>query len=663
MSDTAIQRRIALGAYPQRDDEKPGWLERTGEKLLRAPFDLFSGSGLRLRSILPAVRRETRRLDGMTEGELIGEAVHLGHQLHRRGFERKLVATSFALVREISRQKLGLAHFDTQLLGGWAILNGRVAEMETGEGKTLAATLPACTAALAGIPVHVITVNDYLAARDAQWMGPIYEALGLSVGTIVAGMDHAARRAAYACDVTYCTNKQVAFDYLRDRLHLRKYSSELAVRLADAGGNDTLGDKLLLRGLCYGIVDEADSVLIDEAVTPLIISRPGDTDHKQEVFAQALALARELETNVDYRVNPRERQVELSERGSDRLRHLCEASEGLWRNTRYREDLVTQALKAENLIRRDQHYLVQDGEINIVDEFTGRVMADRSWERGLHQMIEVKEGCEITGEQETLGRISYQRFFRRYLKLGGMTGTASELAPELKSVYRLPVVRIKPNRKVRRRGLLSKICRDEEQKWAGIVARIEALHRQGRPLLIGTRSVAASEHLGALLDAAGIENRVLNARQDFDEAEIVAAAGQRGQVTVATNMAGRGTDIKLDNDVVALGGLHVILSERHESTRIDRQLFGRCGRQGDPGSFEAITSLDDELILRYGSGIARLLVHGLWRVAPWLARPFALWLTHSAQQNAERKNSQARKRVLRSEDYLENVLAFTGLRE
>jgi preprotein translocase subunit SecA len=663
MSDTAILRQIALGVYPQREDEKPGWLERTGEKLFTAPADLFNGSRLVLRTILPAVRREAREVADLAESELISRAIHLRYQLHQNGFERSLVAQAFALVREVSRQKLGMAHFDAQLLGGWAILQGMVAEMETGEGKTLMATLPACTAAMAGIPVQVITVNDYLAERDAQWMAPIYEAMGLTVGTIVAGMDADARRAAYACDVTYCTNKQVAFDYLRDRLLLRKYAGPLALKLANAGAEGQLSERLLLRGLCFAIVDEADSILVDEAVTPLIISRPGDTGHKHEVFAQALIYAGELNVGADYRVDLRERGVELSGQGSDRLRELCEDASGLWRNTRYREDLVLQALKALTLFQRDQHYLVRDGKVDIVDEFTGRVMADRSWEHGLHQIIEVKEGCEITGEQETLGRISYQRFFRRYLKLGGMTGTASELSAEMKSVYRLRVMRIKPNKRVRRRGLMSTLLRTEEQKWAHIVERIEQLNRGGRPVLVGTRSVAASEHLGQLLDDAGVSNRVLNARQDADEADIIAAAGLRGQVTVATNMAGRGTDIRLEDEIVALGGLHVIATERHESARIDRQLFGRCGRQGDPGSYEMITSLEDELIARYGSEIGRRLVDLTWRITPWLAKPFALWLTHAAQQAAEKKNSRARSRVLRSEDYLENVLAFSGLQE
>lgn len=663
MSDIAIQRRIALGVYPQQEDDKPGWLERTGATLFKGPIDFFTGNRVHLKAILPAVERQAQLMAEVPETELISRANKLRYQLRRNGFERNLVGASFALVREIAKIQLNVSHYDTQLLGGWAILNGMVAEMETGEGKTLMATLPACTAALAGIPVHIITVNDYLAARDAQWMGPVYRALGLTVGTVVAGMDPDARRAAYQCDVTYCTNKQVAFDHLRDRLVLKRYSSQLALKLAEMTGENQLREKLLLRGLCFAIVDEADSVLVDEAVTPLIISRPGDTGHKQEVFGEALELAKELNTDVDYLVDLRERNIELTEAGSNRLKQLCEAFSGLWCNTRYREDLVVQALRAENLFQRDQHYLVRDAKVEIVDEFTGRVMADRSWEHGLHQMIEVKEGCDITGEQETLGRISYQRFFRRYLKLGGMTGTAKELSGELKSVYRLRVVQIAPHKPVRRRGLRFKILRTEDEKWSLIVARIKKLHASGQPVLVGTRSVAASEHLGNLLDEAGIDNRVLNARQDADEADIIIAAGQEGQVTVATNMAGRGTDIRLGEEVLKLGGLHVIATERHEAGRIDRQLFGRCGRQGDPGSYEAITCLEDELITRYTSEFSQRFVVTLWKLAPWLAKRFAQWLTHSAQSSAQKKHAISRGRVLRSEDYLENVLAFSGLQE
>lgn len=663
MSDWDIQRQIALHYYPSQEQVKSKWLERAAEAIFKTPVDYVSDRFSRLKSIVPAVERHARGLEDATEAELVARANQLRHQLRRHGFKRQLVAKSFALIREISSRQLGMRHYNTQLKGGWAILNGMVAEMETGEGKTLMATLPACTAALAGIPVHVITVNDYLAERDAQWMAPIYKALGLTVSPAVATMEMEQRREAYQCDITYCTNKQVAFDYLRDRLILKRYSSQLALKLSGLNQSDPLQDKLILRGLCFAIVDEADSVLVDEAVTPLIISRPADAGRKLEIFQQALALARALNADEDYRVNHRERNVDFTVQGAERLAQLCEGTGGLWKNSHYREEFVKQALRADCLFHRDQHYIVSEGKVSIVDEFTGRVMADRSWEHGLHQMVEVKEGCEITGEQETLGRISYQRFFLRYLKLGGMTGTAAEIAGELKSVYKLRVARIAPHKRVKRRKLPFTILSTQDQKWDQIITRVKELHESGRPVLIGTRSVAASEHVGKLLDDAGIANQVLNARQNADEAEIVVAAGLKGQVTVATNMAGRGTDIKLDEEVLGLGGLHVIATERHEAGRIDRQLFGRCGRQGDPGSFEAITSLDDELVERFTNPVHRGFVNTMWQLAPALAKPFAHQLTGSAQKSAEKKHAIARSRVLRSEDYLDNVLAFTGLQE
>jgi len=664
MSDIAVQRRIALDYYPQQNQEKSNWLERTSEATFKAPFSfVVRRTTTRLKSIIPAVERHAKGLAQASDDELRCRVNKLRHLLRHQGLKKELVAMSFALVREISFRHLGMRHYPTQLMGGWAILNGMVAEMETGEGKTLLATLPACTAALAGIPVHIITVNDYLAGRDAQLMSPVYTALGLTVGAALADTDINERRNAYRCDITYCTNKQVAFDYLRDRLLLKRYSSHLALKLADANQANQLQDKLLLRGLCFAIVDEADSILVDEAVTPLIISRPGDTNRKQEIYERALEFARILDMGVDYRMHLGERSIELTANGSERLKHLCVDAQGLWSNTRYREEFVSQALRADCLFHRDQHYIVREGKVDIVDEFTGRVMEDRSWEHGLHQMVEVKEGCEITGENETLGRISYQRFFLRYLKLGGMTGTAKEISAELNSVYKLRVARIVPHKPMKRRKLPFTILRTEDQKWTHIVSRIRELNESGRPVLVGTRSVAASEHLVLLLNDAGIENQVLNARQNADEAEIILTAGQKGRVTVATNMAGRGTDIKLDSEVLQLNGLHVIATERHEAGRIDRQLFGRCGRQGDPGSFEAITSLEDELLLRYTHSINRHLVDRLWKITPAIAKPFAHKLTNAAQKSAEKKQAAARARVLRGEDNLEDVLAFSGLQE
>jgi preprotein translocase subunit SecA len=657
----SLHPSVAYGVYPQRDDAQPGWLERSAEALVAPLRNGSRTSYRRLSRIIGLVNLHGHGLAAKSDGELAEVARGLRYRLKRGGFADPLVGEAFALIREVAGRRLGMRHFDVQLVGGWAMLSGMIAEMETGEGKTLTATLPACTAALAGIPVHVITVNDYLARRDAAWMRPIYEALGLTVGTAAADVELDSRREAYACDVTYSTNKQVAFDHLRDRIVLRRRPSRLGLRLQALQDDEAGGARLIMRGLCFGIVDEADSVLVDEAVTPLIISRSGGAGHKHEIFQSALRLAAELEEGVDFTSDPRRRELELTEQGKARVMGLGDPLGGLWRNARYREELVSQALRALRFYVRDKHYLVHDGKVKIVDEFTGRLMADRSWERGLHQLIEVKEGCEITGEQETMGRISYQRFFRRYMMLGGMTGTAREVARELQSVYRLSVATIPPNRPVRRLGMPESLFLTEAQKWAAIVRRLEVLHAARRPVLVGTRSVAASEHLAALLESAGLPHRILNARQDGEEAEIIAQAGQPGQITVATNMAGRGTDIRLSPEVAEQGGLHVIASERHESRRIDRQLFGRCGRQGDPGSFEAMVSLEDELMGRYGPRplshlAAARLRHGPSHLGRWVG---ALAMTR-AQRAAQRQAARMRRNLLKMEEYLGNVLAFSG---
>jgi preprotein translocase subunit SecA len=532
--------------------------------------------------------------------------------------------------------------------------------METGEGKTLTATLPACAAALAGVPVHIVTVNDFLVMRDAAWMSPLYKFFGLTVGTITEGMTPEARRSAYACDITYCTNKQVVFDYLKDRLMLGREARHLKLQIEGLHAEHSRASRLLQRGLCFVIVDEADSVLVDEARTPLIISSAGDTSHEEKVYGEAVLIARLLTSGSDFSIRPREREVELSDRGKRRAAELAEPYGGVWMGPRRREELIRRALSALYLFQRDKQYLVRAGKVQIVDEYTGRVMADRSWERGLHQMIEAKEGCPITGQQETLARISYQRFFRRYLRVAGMTGTAREVARELWSVYRLPVVTIPTNRPVRRRRVPDQVYVTADEKWAAIVDTLRRAQTEERPVLVGTRSVSASEHLSGLLAAGQLRHQVLNARQDQQEAEVIAKAGERGRITVATNMAGRGTDIRLAPGVADLGGLHVLATERHDARRIDRQLFGRGGRQGDPGSFQAIVSLEDEIVQEIFKGKALRLGKRLWRGG----KPLPAWLggllVSVAQRAAERHHASSRGALLRIDDQLSDLLAFTG---
>ncbi|MGA7986636.1 MAG: preprotein translocase subunit SecA, partial [Burkholderiales bacterium] len=557
----------------------------------------------------------------------------------------------FALVREAARRNVGQRHFDVQLIGGWAMLNGMLAEMETGEGKTLTATLTAATAALAGRAVHVVTVNDYLAERDAETIGPVFRALGLSVGCVKQGMDPASRRAAYRCDVTYCSNKEIAFDYLRDRMVLGGKPRAIAMKL-DALSGEGASQRLLLRGLQFAIVDEADSVLVDEARTPLILSTEAKQSQEEALHKQALGLAREL-GDQDYVI--RDIGVEITDAGLDRLEEMCQPLSGVWRGPHRREQLVRQALTALHVFERDKHYLVRDDKVVIIDENTGRLMPDRSWEQGLHQLIEIKEGCEVTGRRDTLARISYQRFFRRYVHLAGMTGTASEVARELWAVYRLRVSKIPTNRPARRVRHPDRIYGRTELKWRAVVESVKKQREAGRPVLIGTRSVAASEALAQELEAALIPFRLLNARQDREEAEIVARAGEPGCVTVATNMAGRGTDIKLAPGIAAAGGLHVITTELNDSARIDRQLFGRCGRQGDPGSCEAILAIEEDLVANFLPLAAERLRH-----IDQLPLALAQSVFGAAQWRAERSHSRARRDLLDLDDYLGDVLAFSG---
>ena len=600
MSEFALEMKAPRGAYPERPDRRVGWFDKTADRL-SGSFLSWRHSLLRRRErFVGAVDSFDSWARGLSDDEIREAADALGKQLRQHRLPADQVAKCFSLTREAAGRTLGQRHFDVQLMAGRALLDGMVAEMDTGEGKTLTATLAAAAAALAGFPVHVVTVNDYLASRDSQWMRPVYEALGLRVDVIIHGLQPDQRREAYGADVTYCSNKELAFDYLKDRITLGNETVRTKLQVERLYQSRSRMQRLLLRGLCFGIVDEADSVLIDEARTPLIISGDTDSDSAQrEIYQTALSLASEMVAGRDFLLEGPERSVRLQPRAVAQLEHMAQSLGGIWARRSWREDLLSQALVAQHLFHNDKHYLVNNGRVQIIDEYSGRVMADRTWEHGLHQMIEVKEGCEISGRTHPVARISFQKLFRRYLWLAGMTGTAREVRGELWSVYRLATVRIPTNRPAQRQRFPERVYATEEEKWQAVASRVEEVHNSGRPILVGTRSVDASETLSGLLRARGLEHALLNARQDAEEATIVSQAGGRGCITVATNMAARGTDIKLGDEVVDLGGLHVIATELHEARRIDRQLFGRCGRQGDPGSCEAIVSLEDELVRVY----------------------------------------------------------------
>jgi len=572
----------------------------------------------------------------------------------RRGREStEDVDRAFAVLMEVAFRAVGMRPYPVQVAAGLAMEAGCCCELATGEGKTLVATLPATIAGWRGRGCHVITVNDYLAERDAKLMKPLYQMAGVSVAFLTGETPLPGRRAAYAADVTYTTNNEAAADYLRDQLALQgvpTLSNVLLDRMTARPGQRTAGiDQTVMRGLACAIIDEADSVLIDEAVTPLIISGGGATEEQMQAFVDAAGVTAELESPRHYRINHRQREITLTRAGRERAAQLTATLGGIWRGARRREELIVQALTAREFHLQGKQYVVQDEKVVIVDEFTGRLMPDRTWRDGLHQAVEAKEGLEPSPLKETLARISFQRFFRNYQKLSAMTGTAWEARHELWQTYHLTTVRIPTNRPCIRRQMPDRPFATRDAKWAAVVEAIERMHREGRPVLVGTRSVQASEHLSGMLTERGLDHQVLNAVRHAEEAQIVAQAGQPGRITVATNMAGRGTDIKLGRGVAEAGGLHVVAVERNESGRIDRQLVGRAGRQGDPGSAQAFICLEDELLVRYGGPIGKRLAHVMPRFA-----------FHKAQQRAQRIARQQRAGVLRHDEWLEENLGFTA---
>jgi len=660
MSELALPPLASTAAYPEQAFERPGIVDRIADRLVAPVARRIRARKALDPAIVAAVRQYAKEAERLSAAGVKKAAAELRLVLRRDGFTVPAVGQSFALIREVAGRAVGMRHFDSQIRGGWIILNGMIAEMETGEGKTLTATLPACTAAMAGLPVHIITVNDYLTARDAETMMPVYKMLGLSVGTVVNGKEPPARRAAYGCDVTYCTNKELTFDYLRDRIALGSQVNRIQLSIERVAGSESRSSRLVLRGLFFAIVDEADSVLVDEARTPLVISGRSDSAPEKEMYQTALALVAQLADGADFAIEGGERHCRLTEQGKRTLAAMADRLPGVFKGTRRREELATQALVATHVFKRDVHYLVRDEKVQIIDESTGRILPDRSWEQGLHQMVEAKEAVPLTSQQTSVARMTYQRFFRRYLRLAGMTGTAREISPELWTVYRLPVVKVPTNRPVQRRDLGETVYATTGEKWRGVVERLRELHRTGQPALVGTRSVGASEELSKLLAAAGLNHQLLNARQDKTEAEIVARAGQVGAITVATNMAGRGTDIRLGKGVEARGGLHVIATELHESRRVDRQLFGRSGRQGDPGSFEVICALEDELCRVYLKGPALALALRLVGDGRGAAQRLLRRVVRYAQVRAEASHAAIRRDVLAMDEQLGDLLAFSG---
>ncbi|UCD48358.1 MAG: preprotein translocase subunit SecA [Deltaproteobacteria bacterium] len=587
----------------------------------------------RIRPLVDRINALEPAVADLPDDRLAARTAEFRQRLEKGESTDDLLPEVFATVREASRRVLAMRHFDVQLVGGVVLHEGKIAEMRTGEGKTLVATLPIVLNALTGRGVHLITVNDYLAKRDAEWMGAIYRFLGLSVGVIVHGLDDQERQAAYRCDVTYGTNNEFGFDYLRDNMKFRV-------------------EDMAQRELHYAIVDEVDSILIDEARTPLIISGPAE--ESTDKYARINSILGFLKKEEDYKIDEKARSVMMTEdAGIPKVERLLQV-DNLY-DPRNIEILhhVNQGLKAHVLFKRDVDYMVKDGQVVIVDEFTGRLMPGRRWSDGLHQAVEAKEGVKIENENQTLATITFQNYFRMFEKLAGMTGTADTEAVEFKQIYNLDVVIVPTNQPMIREDLRDQIYRTEKEKFQAVQEEIRLLHEAGRPVLVGTVSIEKSERLSGILNRHGIPHNVLNAKHHEREAQIIAEAGQPGKVTIATNMAGRGVDIKLGEGVVAKGGLHIIGTERHESRRVDNQLRGRAGRQGDPGSSRFYLSLEDDLLRIFGSD----------RISPLMEKlgmeegePIEHNLINKAVENAQKKveahNFDIRKHLLEYDDVM-----------
>jgi preprotein translocase subunit SecA len=596
---------------------------------------LRMGEGRKLKVLqqrVEAVSALEPEVERLSDGALAAKTDEFRERLAGGEGLDDILPEAFAVVREASRRTLGMRPFDVQVMGGIVLHEGKIAEMKTGEGKTLAATMPVYLNALNGKGVHVVTVNDYLARRDANWMGEIYEFLGLRVGLIQENMGFAERKEAYDSDLTYGTNAQFGFDYLRDNIA-------------------TTTEQLVQRELNFAIVDEVDSILIDEARTPLIIS--GMPESAADIYYRFAAIVPRLKEGEDYEVDEKKRQIAPTESGVEKVERAL-GVENLYDdvNTNLVNHL-NQALRAHALFHKDVEYIVRDGQVFIVDEFTGRVLEGRRYSEGLHQAIEAKEGVAIREENQTVATITIQNFFRQYEKLSGMTGTAATEADEFMHIYKMEVVSIPTHKEMIRDDKDDLVYKTKKAKYGAVVEDIVERNREGQPILVGTVSVEVSEHLSNLLKRRGIRHNVLNAKHHEREAEIVAEAGERGAVTIATNMAGRGTDIKLGPVVPDLGGLYVLGTERHESRRIDNQLRGRSGRQGDPGESRFYLSFEDDLLRLFGGERMQGVIDriGLEEDVPIEAGMISNSVRR-AQEQVESRNFQIRKRILEYDDVL-----------
>lgn len=624
-------------------------------------FELLATRIVLPTTFLNQVNEHFEGVCALDDENLRGMALDLGFEAQRDGKVPPLLVRGFAMVKAASKRHLGMEHYDVQLTGGRAMCLGHVIEMGTGEGKTLTATLPLFINALAGRGALLATANDYLAKRDAYEMQPVFNALGMNVGVVQSDMSRTQRRAAYKCSVTYGTMKEFGFDFLRDHLFERKSEQN---RLWYGASKKTAAPPEHLpvhREPHFMLVDEADSILIDEARTPMILSGAEDEqahERQKELYHWSANAVPQFEEDAEYWYDKEKRKVDLTPDGTAKVRQISKpvALDGVSLPEMY--DFVERAIQVSRDFQLDREYVIREGEIVIVDEATGRLSEGRRWSRGIHQAIEAKENVEVTLDTQTQAKVTVQSYVSRYPLIAGMTGTAATASKEFKKFYRMPVSVIPPNRKSQRDIKPIVFCKTEQEKWTAVVNDIKKVHGIGRPILVGTRSIAKSELISHLLRRENVNHAVLNARHIESEAEIISLAGQKARVTVATNMAGRGTDIKIDEEVALLGGLHVIGTEMHDSARIDRQLLGRCGRQGDPGSFRQYISADDKLIeTAYGRAPAtRYRKIGKIRSGRWWISLF-----QKAQRKVENQHYRSRKMLMYNEKMLAKSHQEMGL--
>jgi preprotein translocase subunit SecA len=664
MFDGTLAKQLAGHAFRRADtvrDERADIRSHAVEDFLRGASGLFQRR---------RISRKQADAFGSQVAELIASKKIIPDEILKTEMAKEIIAfrsapfseaklaAVFSSLGEACFRIFGYYPHNVQYMGARTLLCGELAEMQTGEGKTLVAGLAATVMAAAGVNVHVVSTNDYLAKRDAEEMQHLFGFFNLVSGNVVEGMEPEDRKREYRQNICYVSGKELVFDYLKDRLAGFGYESSRVSYAKELLSNslNPASNEAIISCMHFVIVDEADSVLIDEARTPLIISRDADGLYEKDLIAWAIDQVRKMEEGRDFQISA-DRSVVLHDCALTLCSPLPESVRDVWRTPRWKKTLLKQAVSAVHLFIIDQHYILAEGKVQIVDESTGRVMPDRTWEQGLHQMIECKEGLEQTGSRETIAKMTFQRFFRRYFLLSGLTGTASEARQELWTVYGLRVRKIPPNKPNKRVYLQNSCKASMNEKCISICEDTQAAIARGQPVLVGTRSVEASETISAAFTACGIEHIVLNARQDADEASIIRQAGQLGQVTLATNMAGRGTDIKLSEEARNAGGLHVILTEFHESPRVDRQLFGRSGRQGDPGTVRAIVAADDALFIRQTSIVGKLMSLTKSNRLRHILLPIA---TKLAQWRAEKQAFKARKQTLKQDKILHRLIGFAG---